>query len=504
MKFKTFLSLIRQGGIINLFRNIKNYNFISNSDFFDEIFYQNNYDCNGMDPLVHYMFYGVREQNIPSFNFDTFKYLKNNPDSIDKNPILDSLNNNRDSYKLDKYVWLNKIKDKNRNNLTNFKFNKEPLVSIIILNKNGLDHLKLLFRDFKENTNYDNYEIIVVDNNSTDESVTYLRSLDLPIKVIENSRNKSFSEANNEGVKKSNGDLILLMNNDVETTYGWLNELVGTLLNNENVGGVGPKLIYPYFLNNRDDSYTIQSAGDSFFDAIDCYKPDNAYKGMDMWDPSVNELKEVVGITGAVFLTTREIYEKLNGLDENYYYCYEDVDFCLKLNKNNYKILYCPNSLVIHHESPTRKLDNNLRGNIKKNRETLNKRWGNYLFKNIIENRLDNNLFYTLDKLKIAIIENPDVDIKEIVKTLSKEYDVDLFGLNKTKFDVGVDIIVSFNPDYDMLKVESKINTLKIAWILNDDKKWDEQLEFYDIFLKSKENILEDFKKNIKAKITIT
>ena len=55
-----------------------------------------------------------------------------------------------------------------------------------------------------------------------------------------------------------------------------------------------------------------------------------------------------------------------------------------------------------------------------------------------------------------------------------------------------------------MLKVESKINTLKIAWILNDDKKWDEQLEFYDIFLKSKENILEDFKKNIKAKITIT
>lgn len=504
MKFKTFLSLIRYGGINNLFKNMKNYNSILESNLFDEVFYQNNYDCEGMDPLVHYMFKGVREHNTPSFEFDSFQYLKNNPDAVDTNPILHSLSNGKNSYKVDKYEWLDEIKTRNLDNLTNFDFSEEPLVSIIILNKNGLNHLKRLFKDFKENTNYNNYEIIVVDNNSTDDSVNYLKSLDLPIKVIENSKNKSFSEANNDGVKESNGELILLMNNDIETTYGWLNELVGTLLNNENVGGVGPKLIYPYFLDNREESYTIQSAGDSFFDALDCYKPDNAYKGINLWDSSVNELIDVVGITGAVFLTTREIYEKLNGLDETYYYCYEDVDFCLKLNEAGYRILYCPNSLVIHYESPTRKLDNNLRENIKINRETLNEKWGDYLFKHILENRLDNNLFYTLDKLKIAIIDNSKMDIDNIVNSLNDEYEVNIFDLDKFKFDLDADIIISFNPEYDPLKVESKINTLKIAWILDNHNEWEDQLDFYDIIIDSKDNSLDEFKKNVKENVGIT
>lgn len=502
MKFKTILSLAYLGGITNIFRNIKDYKAIFNSGFFDNDFYKSNYDCRGTEGLVHYMFQGVREHNIPSFNFDTVQYLKNNPDAINQNPILHSIRNNRKTYKLDKYEQFDEIIAKNKANITNYKFDKEPLVSIIILNKNGLAHLKLLFENFKENTNYDNYEIIVVDNNSTDESVSYLKTLDLPIKVIENDMNKSFSEANNDGVKASNGELILLMNNDIETTYGWLNELVGTLLNNDRVGGVGPKLIYPYFLNNREDSYTIQSAGDSFFDAIDCYKPDNAYKGVDLWDPSVNKLQNVVGITGAVFLTTREIYDELNGLDEDYYYCYEDVDFCLKLNKNDYKIMYCPNSLVVHYESPTRKLDNNLRGNIKTNRETLNKKWGSYLFKNILENRLDNNLFYTLDSLKIAAVDNPDFENK-IVEELSSQYEVDLIDLDKVNFDLDVDIIISFTPDYDPLKVTSKLNTLKVAWILDKDERWDDQLDFYDVVINSKEDVVDNFKKKIKAKVGI-
>ena len=76
--------------------------------------------------------------------------------------------------------------------LTNYEFDTEPLVSIIILTRNGLGHLKRLFKDFDKKTNYSNYEIIVVDNASTDESVSYLKSLDLPVRIIENDENVSF------------------------------------------------------------------------------------------------------------------------------------------------------------------------------------------------------------------------------------------------------------------------------------------------------------------------
>ncbi|MCE7697908.1 MAG: glycosyltransferase [Methanobacterium paludis] len=115
--------------------------------------------------------------------------------------------------------------------LYSFKDNS-PLVSIIILNRNGIKHLKRLFTDFEENVQYPAYEIIVVDNASTDKSVDFLEDLsdELHLKIIKNTENESFSKATNHAAKIAEGAYLLLLNNDVEPTYGWLNQMMQTAL----------------------------------------------------------------------------------------------------------------------------------------------------------------------------------------------------------------------------------------------------------------------------------
>lgn len=99
----------------------------------------------------------------------------------------------------------------------------------------------------------------------------YLKSLDLNIKIIENEENVSFAKGNNDAIKNANGEYVLLLNNDIEPTYGWLNELMGTIIYNDNVASVGAKLIYPFFydLQYINRSFSIQHAGDILRESID-------------------------------------------------------------------------------------------------------------------------------------------------------------------------------------------------------------------------------------------
>ncbi len=156
------------------------------------------------------------------------------------------------------------ILNENRTILNLKEFESDaPLVSIIILNRNGLSHLEKLFQNFQENMEYPNYEIIVVDNASTDDSVNFLKQLPHPVKVIQNTENRSFSQANNQAAETAEGEFILLLNNDVEPTYGWLNQMVQAALRSEDVGAVGAKLVYPAS-TQHNHSFKIQHTGIAF------------------------------------------------------------------------------------------------------------------------------------------------------------------------------------------------------------------------------------------------
>ena len=197
-------------------KNRRFYNKINNSGLFDSEFYEKTYDDFSGDALKHYLTRGHLEGKLPSLDFDPDFYLNTYPDvkQADLNPLFHYIAYGKDEGKLCQQSYSIRRKEEicetNLAFLSNYEFDEEPLVSIIILNRNGLNNLKCLFKDFDAKTNYSNYEIIVVDNASTDESVNYLKSLDLPIRIIENDVNVSFSRGNNDAAKIANGEYLLL------------------------------------------------------------------------------------------------------------------------------------------------------------------------------------------------------------------------------------------------------------------------------------------------------
>ncbi|MGM0876140.1 MAG: glycosyltransferase family 2 protein [Bacillota bacterium] len=279
-----------------------------------------------------------------------------------------------------------------------------PLVSILIINRNGANHLTRLFRNFKKNTFYPNYEIVVVDNNSTDNSIGLLQELskDLPIQIIRNKKNTTFSAANNQAAQLAKGQYLVLLNNDVEPLKGWLNEMIHCWENTPNIGAVGSKLIYP-ILNKqsirknkslkvqhsirKNKSLKVQHSGIAFTVQKGSIIAFNMGNGLDPFDASVNIVAERAAVTGASILTKRDLYFKVGGLDEQYNYGYEDVDYCLKLFSRGFKNIYCPTSVLFHYEFGTQESDNRnkVRARRLKNKKLLQKKWGAWIERNILK-----------------------------------------------------------------------------------------------------------------------
>ena len=226
---------------------------------------------------------------------------------------------------------------------------KKPKVSIIMLNYNTEDYTIQALESMK-GTDYDNYEIILVDNGSNENSIKKLKkSLGKYKKVIykEISPNRGVGGGFKAGVPEaSNPDYILFINNDIKITQNnWLNTFIETAKNN--VGIVGCKLLYP--------DGTLQHAGGK----INFLKPhftmhigihDNPEKEI------YNKVIDVDYVTGAAMLIKTEIIKQLNGFEDLFLpMYYEDSDFCIRAKKVGYPIRYTPNVKIIHFESSTTK-----------------------------------------------------------------------------------------------------------------------------------------------------
>ena len=484
---------------------LESYDKIMKSGLFDKNYYLKAYphiEKSGMDPLLHYLFYGYKEDKNPSAQFNLVRYLGEYPEikKNNLNPLVHYIDNGSQGFTLNENPFIErkkKILATNSLFLSNFEFDKEPLVSIIILNRNGLEHLQRLFTDFDKTTNYSNYEIIVVDNASCDESVEYLHSLDLPITVIENKENVSFSKGNNDAAKIANGKYLLLLNNDIEPTYGWLNEMVGTMINNENVGSVGAKLIFPYYedMESQGKSFTIQHAGVKFREERTpyIYGPyhEHMYSNM-LFENRLNHQKEVISNTAACLLIPKDVYFKLDGLDEEYIYGYEDIDFAFKLYKAGYKTIYNPAVLLFHHESATRHEDADKKNQLNyQNIMHFFNKWEDFIFKEILRDKIEANKFFTNKKLDFTIISENNDDIAKVVNKLNNEgYNVCLIpNINDLAIGKDCDILISTKKDYNIEKINSRLNLIKI---LIDD----EDNEKYDMVLNKK-----DFEFNLLDKI---
>lgn len=226
------------------------------------------------------------------------------------------------------------------------------LVSIIIPFKDKVELLKMCVPSILEKTSYKNYEILLVSNNSTEpETFEYVRLLTKAhpnIRFLEHNVPFNYSEVNNWAVKHAKGPYVLLMNNDIEVISSeWLSAMVEHIQRQE-VGAVGAKLYYP---NN-----TIQHAGvmvglGGVAGHSHKYFPQNN----DGYFARVNVIQDLSACTAACLLVKKSVFEEVQGLDDkNLKIAFNDVDFCLKIRKAGYLIVYTPFAELYHHESVSR------------------------------------------------------------------------------------------------------------------------------------------------------
>ncbi len=223
-----------------------------------------------------------------------------------------------------------------------------PLVSIIIPNKDQVESLEKCLKSI-EKSSYKNYEIIIVENNSTeDETFAYYKKIESDkIRVVYWPDEFNYSAINNFGVKHARGDYLLLLNNDVEViTTDWLEELIANC-QRKDVGIVGARLYYP------DD--TIQHAGivigiggvaGALFVGMPRMFTGYLHKAAIQQDLSA--------VTAACMMVKRSVYEELGGLEEELKVAFNDVDFCLRAREKGYLVVYDPNVELYHFESKSR------------------------------------------------------------------------------------------------------------------------------------------------------
>ena len=385
------------------------------------------------------------------------------------------------------------------------KLEVEPFVSLLILTKDGLVHIKRLFKAIAENTLYKNFEIIVVDNASDDETVSYLKENEFKfnLKIIENAKNESFSYANNQAAKIAKGEYLLLLNNDIEPLKGWLTHLVYVMITQKNVGSVGSQLIYPY-ADNEPMSTKVQHSGIAFKSDyieelnLEFFRPYNLGMGK---TPIIKNtqfaVSKRVAVTAACLLVRKDIYFLVDGLDEDYNYGYEDVDFGLKLHKAGYINYYSQNSILFHYESSTQKLESqkNIKGRRIDNINLLHFKWHDYIKEHFFFEKFKNKIGVFAEKgLKIAFAvteAGPNAVAGDYFTALELANSFKTMGYDTTflcrrggdwyNVPKDVDIVVSMLDAYDLTQVKDKSNNfISVAWIRNWPDRWLENNSFTD------------------------
>ncbi|MBK5269031.1 MAG: glycosyltransferase [Acidimicrobiia bacterium] len=228
-------------------------------------------------------------------------------------------------------------------------------MSIIVPTRDGKHHMERLVRGLRSRTDYPNFELIVVDNASSDGTVEWLSGVaDLSVTVIVNSRNESFSRSCNQGEEAANGSFLLFLNNDVDPINpGWLSAMVATAKEAENVGAVGALLVYPESSNpdSQEFQLTVQHRGIAYTWHKGRPRAVNLGRGEDPTAEVLAGTFEVPSVTAACMLIPRDVFHEVGEFDEAYVYGTEDVDLNLMIRQSGRTVLFCGQAALFHHES---------------------------------------------------------------------------------------------------------------------------------------------------------
>ena len=256
----------------------------------------------------------------------------------------------------------------------------KPLVSIIIPSKDHIDLLDQCIASICELTTYDNYEIIIVENNSEDENTfAYYDSLtsssDCAIRVESWHGEFNFSKIVNYGRSKAKGDYLLLLNNDTKViSSDWIDRMLG-ICSRADVGAVGAQLYYP------DD--TTQHAGVCIVGGVACHLSKDVPRGSWGYFALNDAQQDLSAVTAACVMTDTASFDEVGGFTEDLAVAFNDIDYCLKLRSLNKQIVYAPDVELYHFESISRGAEDSPEKRIRFHKECayMNYHWAEYYIK---------------------------------------------------------------------------------------------------------------------------
>jgi GT2 family glycosyltransferase/spore maturation protein CgeB len=386
-----------------------------------------------------------------------------------------------------------------------------PLVSIVVVTRDGVAHLRRLLPSL-ETLAYRDLEVIVVDNGSTDAtpSVVGGHRGRVPVRLIRNATNRSFSEANNQGVADAKGELILLLNNDV-TPAGphVVGRMVERLLADPTIGAVGSRLIYPRRQGPRTGpihpaaDLTPQPRGITFGPDDGVPRGRNMGGGDDPLSPEAAVARDIPAATAASFLVRRSAFDAVGGFSLGYVYGTEDVDLSLKLRAAGHRIVYEPDATFWHDESATQHRQERESRLLRQqqNRELFVDHWAPRIFREVFLDRALGRRQWSEEPLHVGVTltrDDPEAGwgdwytAHEVGDALAQHLGWRVSYLERYQDhwyepDPSIDVVLSLLDALDVRRLPESMVT--VAWIRNWTDRWLGHVWFdeYDIVLASSE-----------------
>lgn len=236
------------------------------------------------------------------------------------------------------------------------------LTSIVILTYNRLDYTKQCIESIRKFTKKNSYEIIIVDNNSVDGTIEWLKQQH-DITTILNNENLGFPAGCNQGMKTAKGDNILLLNNDTIVTPGWLDNMIACLYSSESIGAVGPVTNNSPYYQTIPVPYKDTSGVEGFA------------KGYNRSDSS--KWEERIKLIGFCMLIKKEVMDRIGFFDEIFTPGnYEDDDYCIRMRRAGYKVVLCKDTFIHHFGSVSFRETGSFGKLLKENELKFKQKWG--------------------------------------------------------------------------------------------------------------------------------
>jgi len=234
-------------------------------------------------------------------------------------------------------------------------------LSIIIVNYNTRDLTLQTLNSVYKNQGDNNFEVIVVDNASKDDSVEMIKKHFPQVILIQNNENLGFSKANNIAIKRSIGEYILLLNSDTIVMEDTLEKMIKYMNDNPDVGASGCKVVLPDGSLDKACKRSFPTPQNALYNALKLdrlFPQSKVFGEYNLTYLDENEIHDVDCLVGAFMMVRREVIEQVGLLDEDFFMYGEDIDWCYRIKQAGWRIVYYPKTKIIHYKGGSSKKKN--------------------------------------------------------------------------------------------------------------------------------------------------